>query len=103
MTTLLGSRRRLAQALLMNNLEYATRKLNITSERGYTSHRKQGNGTSKTTNQNNETGKTETAAAPIPGGEGGPMPMMQMPAARRSKPMPEHGANAATVKAVQCQ
>ena len=30
---------------------------------------------SKTANQNNETGKTETAAAPIPGGEGGPMPM----------------------------
>ncbi|GIR54958.1 MAG: hypothetical protein CM15mP62_24290 [Rhodospirillaceae bacterium] len=57
--------------------------------------RKQG-GTepSKTTNQNNETGKTETAAAPIPGGEGGPMPMPgsdggQMPmASGEGGPMP---------------
>ena len=49
---------------------------------------------SKTTNQNNETGKTETAAAPIPGGEGGPMPMPgsdggQMPmASGEGGPMP---------------
>ncbi|MAG90810.1 MAG: hypothetical protein CML32_08840, partial [Rhodobacteraceae bacterium] len=54
---------------------------------------------SKTANQNNETGKTETAAAPIPGGEGGPMPMpggeggaMPMPGGEGG-PMPMPGGD----------
>ena len=49
-----------------------------------TSGNKGGTEPGKTANQNNETGKTETAVAPIPGGEGGPMPKH----AREGRQMP---------------